>query len=256
MRIACCSRDHFLAAKLARLMARERFECEVFRDESDLMRVLRHCSGIDLALIDVGRDATVTESVLSWLGCRSGNGLPVLLLAAEWQAQSVAMALDAGADDCIAKPFDDVELMARVKAALRRSRSGDPASSGIEVAGFVLDCSNLSFVDRGVAVELAPREFALAWLFFSNPGQVMVREAISLAIWDTGKEVASRTIEQHVYRLRKKIGLDATRGVIIRASYGHGYRLDVCEDRWRRAPAPLPAGRLTQLDVQRISALP
>lgn len=254
MNIALCIRDHFLGSQLAELLVREGYDYEAFKHESALTRVLRHRGGVDLALIDIGVEPAVEESVLSWLSCRAGDLLPVILISSHWSPQRVAMALDAGADDCIAKPFDSVELIARMKAVLRRGASRSEHTR-IEMAGFSLDKSHGILLDRGKPVALTPREFALAWLFFANPGARMTREAISLAVWGTEKDIASRTIEQHVYKLRKKINLTMARGVIIRTTYGQGYRLEVCEEKPQRIgllpAASSPAGRLARLDAER-----
>jgi DNA-binding response OmpR family regulator len=256
MNIACCIRDALLAAQVADSLVRERFDYELFKHESALMRVLRHRGGIDLVLIDIGVEPEIQESVFSWLGCRSGETVPVILMSSHWHAQRIALALEAGADDCVAKPVDHVELIARIKAVLRRSGASRAPSMRIELAGFALDKGRGTLTDQGSAVELTPREFALAWLFFSNPGMRMTRESISLAIWGTDKDIANRTIEQHVYKLRKKINLSAARGVSIRTTYGQGYRLELSGDRVRRIELPSPgtANRLARLDAERNAA--
>jgi DNA-binding response OmpR family regulator len=257
MNIALCIRDVFLGSQLADLLVREGYDYELFKHESALMRVLRHRGGVDLVLIDIGLEPAVEESVLSWLSCRSGEVLPVVLVSSHWNAQRVAMALEAGADDCIAKPFDNVELLARLKAVLRRAGSARSENGRIDLSGFTLDKRHGLLLDRGKPVTLTPREFALAWMFFSNPGASMARESISLAIWGTEKDIASRTIEQHVYKLRKKIKLCAARGVMIRTTYGQGYRLELCEDRppKRVVSTGAAASRLTRLDAERNSAV-
>jgi DNA-binding response OmpR family regulator len=159
--------------------------------------------------------------------------VPVILLGSHWSAQRVARALEAGADDCVGQPLDRVECMARIRAVLRRSRVSRRARTCIDLAGFTLDRLSGTLQDRGVAVRLTPREFSLAWLFFSHAGERLARDAIGFAIWGAGKEVASRTIEQHVYKLRRKVPLNDDRGVAIRTSYGRGYRLDVVERKGR-----------------------
>jgi len=249
--IACCTRDNFLASQLGELIAKEGFDCEHFKHEAALMRMLRHRGGIDLVIIDLGHDPAIEESVYSWLGCRSGEPMPVMLIAPHWHAQRVAAALDMGADDCVARPFDGIELIARMKAVLRRSGAASSAPERIERAGFVLLKNDGLMLDGGKPLELTPREFSLAWLLFANPGQRLSREAISLAIWGTDKDIANRTIEQHVYKLRKKIGLTAGRGVMIRTTYGQGYRLEMCDAPVRRTVVPASTPRLLRLDAER-----
>jgi len=193
------------------------------------MRALHHGSGIDLVLLDAGHTPELEASVLTWLACRSADSVPVILVASHWSAQRVARALEAGADDCIARPLNPVECLARIRAVLRRSGTARRARTCIDLAGFTLDRARGTLKDRGIAVRLTPREFSLAWLFFSSPGERMARDAIGFAIWGAGKDIANRTIEQHVYKLRRKVPLNDDRGVVIRTAYGRGYRLDICE---------------------------
>jgi len=70
----------------------------------------------------------------------------------------------------------------------------------------------------------------MAWLLFSNLGHYLTRKTISVAIWGVAEEIAGRTIEQHVYKLRKKLGLGTERGVTIRTAYARGYRLELCSE--------------------------
>jgi len=222
-------RDPALRDRVAAWVMGDGLRCELFHDEASLMRALHHRSGIDLVLMDAGHTPDLEASVLAWLACRSAEAVPVILVATHWSAQRVARALEAGADDCITKPLNPVESMARIRAVLRRSGLARRARTRIDLAGFTLDRVRGTLQDRGRAVRLTPREFSLAWLFFSSPGERMARDAIGFAIWGAGKDIANRTIEQHVYKLRRKVPLNVERGVVIRTTYGRGYRLDVCE---------------------------
>jgi DNA-binding response OmpR family regulator len=233
MNIACCMRDPALRDRVGAWLMAEGLRCEVFPDESSLLRALHHRSGIELVLMEVGHSADLEASILAWLACRGSGAVPVILLGSHWSAQRVARALEAGADDCVGQPLDRVECMARIRAVLRRSRVSRRARTCIDLAGFTLDRLSGTLQDRGVAVRLTPREFSLAWLFFSHAGERLARDAIGLAIWGAGKDVANRTIEQHVYKLRRKVPLNDDRGVAIRTTYGRGYRLDVVERKAR-----------------------
>ena len=87
-------------------------------------------------------------------------------------------------------------------------------------------CEAASSAYDGAPVELTPREFTMAWLFFSSPGVFISRGTIGASIWSADSDVAGRTIEQHVYKLRKKLLFGVERRVIIRTSYSQGYRLE------------------------------
>jgi DNA-binding response OmpR family regulator len=236
MNIACCMRDPALRAHAALLLARGGLRCEPFADEASLTRALQYRGNIDLVLMDMGHTPEAEAPVLAWLACRGNDeSVPVILVGSHWSPARVALALETGADDCIARPFEQAELLARVRAVLRRGGKARLARTRIELAGFTLDRGRGTLHDRETLVRLTPREFSLAWLFFSNPGNRMPRDAIGLALWGAGKDAASRTIEQHVYQLRRKVPLNDGRGVRIRTSYGSGYRLELCA---RRAPGP------------------
>jgi DNA-binding response OmpR family regulator len=250
MKIACCFRDAALASKFAERLVRNGLHPELHTHEVDLMRSLRRRADIALAVVQVGTCSKQEDGILSWLSCRAGESVPVLLVAPHWTAERIAAALEAGADDCMVRPFDFSEALARIRALMRRAGSAAAGRAPLEVAGFVLDPRRRAATDQGAAVALMPREFALAWLLFANVGRNLSLQAISMSVWGTDKDVAKRTLEQHVYKLRKKLNLGAARGVVLRTTYGQGYRLDVCEQRLAPAlPDPRAAGRSRWLEL-------
>ncbi|HYD60607.1 MAG TPA: response regulator transcription factor [Noviherbaspirillum sp.] len=226
MSIACYISDDAISHNVQQILTLAGFECERFRSETALLRTLRH-RNFDLILVHVNIAPPADERVFSWLNCRTGESTPVVLLSSTQSPDRIAFALDSGADDFIATPFDPVELIARLHAVLRRCNRRN-LHRAIEVLGFSLDRESGRFLDRGVELELTPREFTMAWLFFSSPGVYLSRETISIAVWGVESEIANRTIEQHIYKLRKKLQLSKERGVMIRTAYSQGYRLELC----------------------------
>ena len=183
----------------------------------------------DLICFDLGAGLSENDAFFSWLSCRSGDKTPIVVFSATRSAEMAATALDAGADDFIVMPFDAVEAVARLNAILRRAGRAEVRRM-IERAGFRLDREAETFHDRGTLVDLTPREFMMAWLFFSSPGVYISRESLSIAIWGVGSEITARTIEQHVYKLRKKLQLGPERGAVLRTAYTQGYRLEIVSD--------------------------
>jgi DNA-binding response OmpR family regulator len=226
MNIACLICDEKVSRHVHLVLSSAGFNCERFLSETSLLRTLRR-RGFDLILADAGKNPPAEERVFSWLNCRTGESMPVVMMSSDHSADGIAHALAAGADDFIANPFDSTELLARLHAVLRRY-SRRNVQHTIELGGFVLDRDSLRCIDRGVTIELTPREFTMAWLLFSSPGLYLSRETISAVVWGVDSEIAGRTIEQHVYKLRKKLHLSAQRGVMIRTAYSHGYRLELC----------------------------
>ncbi|AIY39648.1 DNA-binding response regulator [Collimonas arenae] len=226
MNIACCVPESAEFEQLQAILARAGFDSEQFVSEVRLLHALRR-RNFDLIVLDTGHDRLDKDRLLSWLNCRIDERTPVILLSSAPSAEQVALALDVGADDFIGKPFAAIELVARVNALLRRSNRRSVRRT-IELLGFALDRSACSFLDNGMPVELTPREFTMAWLFFSTPNTYLSRESISIAIWGVDSDITGRTIEQHIYKLRKKLKLGTERGVIIRTAYTQGYRLEMC----------------------------
>lgn len=225
MNIACHIRNDAACREAETALSMSGFTCERFASDISLLRALRQRS-FDLILVDIGSGKQDSESIFSWLGCRSGDNVPVIVLASIRSADLLALALNAGADDFVSTPLEPVELIARINALLRRSNRHQ-VRRAIELGGFSLDREASSFSYRGTPIELTPREFTMAWLFFSSPGVYISRNTIGTAIWGVDSEIAGRTIEQHVYKLRKKLQLGAERGVIIRTAYSQGYRLEL-----------------------------
>ncbi|MBJ7311946.1 response regulator transcription factor [Rugamonas sp. CCM 8940] len=226
MNIACHVPGEAQFEQLRVALARAGFACERFASDSLLLRAI-HRRSFDFILIDLG-DSQANDNLFSWLTCRAGENTPVLVLSALRNAEWVAELLNAGADDVLLRPFEEVELVARIRAVLRRAGQRQ-ARRAIDMSGFQLDREAASFCYLGQAIELTPREFTMAWLFFSSPGVYISRETIGSAIWGTGSEVAGRTIEQHVYKLRKKLSAALAGAVNIRTAYNQGYRLELAE---------------------------
>lgn len=234
MKIACYIRNPTVFEQVRGALDRAGFESTQFDSETALLRTLTRRT-FDLILIDVALPPRDDDSIFSWLGFRSGDTTPTLILSPIRSADLVALALNSGADDFLVRPFDALELTARVNALIRRAAPPSVRRT-IEFSGFVLSRESSRFSFRGAPISLTSREFSMAWLFFSSPGVYISRETIGAVIWRTDSEVAGRTIEQHVYKLRKKLQVDGKPVVMIRTAYSQGYRLELCADDEEAAP--------------------
>jgi DNA-binding response OmpR family regulator len=233
MSIAVYIRNEMFLDHVRQVLQRAGFKCDHFSTEVAFMRGIRRTS-FELILIDVPTEPKDDDPILSWLNCRTADNTAVLATSPVRNPFMAAMLLNCGADDFVVRPFEPIEFIARVHALLRRTkrRTSHPT---IELAGFILDRDAAKFTFLGETIELTPREFSIAWLLFSAPGIYISRETISLTIWNADSDVAGRTIEQHIYKLRKKLQLGPDRGVILRTAYNQGYRLEVMEQAARRA---------------------
>lgn len=226
MRIACHTSCSTMFNQLRTVLEPAGFDCCRFACETALLVALRRHS-FDLILVD--NEKFSTTLIRSWLECRTGEKIPLIVLSSVCTGDEVARAFDSGVDDYISSPFAPVELMARLKAVLRRYRQTS-TRQWLELGGFSLDLTAGKLFDRGIRVELSPREFALAWLLFSSVGNYLSRKTLSAVLWGVNEDISNHTIEQHVYMLRKKLGLTAARGVQIRTAYNKGYRLELVDD--------------------------
>ena len=140
----------------------------------------------------------------------------------------MASAFDAGVDDVLTGHFSAEELQARVQRALRRAEP-ERQNAGINV---VVGPYRLCRLTRTATVNSDPirmtaREFATAWLLFSSPGSFLSRQQIASAVWGADASIVERSIEQHIYKLRKKLQFGPETGVELKTVYARGYQLAV-----------------------------
>jgi DNA-binding response OmpR family regulator len=155
-------------------------------------------------------------------------GLPVLMLTARTSEADVVVGLDAGADDYVTKPFRLAELLARLRALLRRSREGrEDAAAAVVVAQDVRVDRAAHRAWRGdEELELAAKEFDLLALLVAHAGTVLTRERIMTDVWDTTWFGSTKTLDMHVSWLRRKLGDDAGHPRYITTVRGVGFRFE------------------------------
>jgi DNA-binding response OmpR family regulator len=151
-----------------------------------------------------------------------GGSVPVIFLTARDGEIDRILGLEMGADDYLTKPFSPRELVARVKAILRRSESSAPAPEVIEVGGAVIDLGRREVRAHGAVVDCTGKEFELLRYLAENGGRALSRQQILDGVWGYGWYGDARTVDVHVAQVRKKLG-DA---VAITTVRGVGYRLD------------------------------
>lgn len=147
-------------------------------------------------------------------------GIPVIFLTAKNDVSDRVKGLRLGAEDYIVKPFEIVELLARVEVVLRRYNKLD---SVIEIGGLSIDTRSMRVTRDGVDIPLTIKEYGLVLLFAQNPGVALYRETIYERVWGGEYSGESRTVDLHVQRLRKKVGWETN----LVSVHKVGYRLEV-----------------------------
>ncbi len=153
---------------------------------------------------------------------RSNSDIPVIMLTARDTEIDAIVGLEIGADDYVTKPFSVRELVARVKAVLRRSEEAPIERAVIEIAGFAVDGGRREVTTPdGIVVRPTAREFDLLWYLVDHAGLVLSRAQILEAVWGYDYFGETRTIDVHIRQLRKKL-----EGIPIETVWGVGYRID------------------------------
>ncbi len=164
---------------------------------------------------------------------RAKANVPIIMLSAKGEIFDKVLGLELGADDYILKPFDSKELVARVKAVLRRYQPIAKAEPSVveikcvEYPGLTVNLSNYSVIYQGHPVDMPPKELELLYFLASSPNQVFTREQLLDNIWGYEYIGDTRTVDVHVKRLREKIG--GTDSWQLSTVWGIGYKFEVKE---------------------------
>ncbi len=173
---------------------------------------------IDLVVLDLGLPRMDGIEVIRQVRASGGN-VPILVLSARERAADRTLGLDVGADDYLGKPFDTAELLARVRALLRRSAGR--AQPTLQSGALRLDPARLTATWQGRALDLTRREFALLRLLMEQRGRPMARDTIQQHLYGWDEDVASNAVDVHVHQLRRKLEPG-----LIRTVRGIGYAMD------------------------------
>jgi DNA-binding response OmpR family regulator len=226
MRIAYLEDDAVQSAVMREWLEAEGYVCRAFNNADDFMHELRH-ETYDLLIMDWELPEKSGVEVLSWLRGDREWDLPVFFITHRDGEADIIEALEKGADDYLAKPVNREIMLARIKALVRRHTS---RRDSIEVSGFYLHKENKILTLNGEPVEMTEKEFQLAWMLFSNIGRLLSRDHLLESIWGFGPGLMTRTVDTHISRLRRKLGLTPEKGWRLKAVYHQGYRLERLEE--------------------------
>jgi phosphate regulon transcriptional regulator PhoB len=151
------------------------------------------------------------------------NRLPILMLTARGEEADRVVGLEMGADDYVTKPFSPRELLARVKALLRRSEPPVDAPRTIEIGKLAIDPASYRVSNSGKAVPLSTLEFRLLYYLASRPNRVFTRDQLLDAVWGTDRFVTPRSVDVYVRRLREKVESDPENPAYLKTVRGAGY---------------------------------
>ena len=178
----------------------------------------------DMILLDVMLPKMTGFEVCQQI--REFSGVPIVMLTAKGDDMDKILGLDYGADDYITKPFNILEVKARIKAIIRRTaRKGEESESPriVEKGGMRLDCDGRRVYIEGKEINLTAKEFEVLELLMKNPGKVYSREKLLKLVWGSDYPGDVRTVDVHIRRLREKIENVPGEPVYVRTKWGVGY---------------------------------
>lgn len=197
-------------------LTRAGYHCSCVYDGIAAADLLEAGETFDLILLDVMLPGADGFELMSYI---QPMGIPVIFITAKNSVNDRVKGLRMGAEDYLVKPFEIIELLARVEVVLRRYHKLD---SVLEVGGLRIDLRSMQVLRGGQEIALTPKEYELLLLFAQNPGSALYRETIYQRVWGGDYLNTSRTVDLHVQRLRKKVGWEHLLVAVPKV----GYRLE------------------------------
>lgn len=221
--------DNNIAELISLYLTKECYECKIVNDGEEAIRINEsfHPNLILLDLMLPGMDGyQVCREI------RQRSTVPIIMLSAKGEIFDKVLGLELGADDYIIKPFDTKELVARVKAVLRRFQPTQVAAATsqtngkyVEYPDLIINLTNYSVIYQGETIDMPPKELELLYFLASSPNQVFTREQLLDHIWGYEYIGDTRTVDVHIKRLREKI--KDHRSWAISTVWGIGYKFEV-----------------------------
>lgn len=226
MHIALLEDDPDQARLVSLWLMQAGHRCSMHVRARTLMTALRE-NRPDLVLLDWEVPDLSGPDVMRWMHAAMPTPPPVIFTTARDSESDIASMLNLGADDYLAKPLRQHELLARVAAVGRRAypAASDPTAT-FSVGPFEIDQNRRTITRHGAPIELTRRDFELACYLFRQHGKIVPREHLLRQIWGFNVALNTRTVDTHASRLRSRLGLDGSSGWRLSAIYQIGYRLE------------------------------
>ena len=218
--------DNNIAELVALYLTKECFETKIVNDGEEALKQF-HIFHPDLILLDL-----MLPGIDGYQVCREirhTSDIPIIMLSAKGETFDKVLGLELGADDYIIKPFDSKELVARVRAVLRRfhvkSPSAAPKEKCVSYPALVINLTNYSVTYMGHQIDMPPKELELLYFLAASPNQVFTREQLLYHIWGYEYIGDTRTVDVHIKRLREKIKDNPNWA--LSTVWGIGYKFEV-----------------------------
>jgi len=222
-KILVCDDDKNICELLRMYLEKEGFEVTLAYNGVQALELFEKTPP-SLILLDI-----MMPSLDGWQVCREvrkTSACPIIMLTAKGETFDKVLGLELGADDYVVKPFDAKEVIARVKAVLRRSAPASAQLKEVQFDQLTINLTNYELWVRGVQIDTPPKELELIFHLASNPGRVFTRDQLLDEVWGFDYFGDSRTVDVHVKRLREKLE-GVSEDWQLKTVWGVGYKFDV-----------------------------
>ena len=226
-KILVCDDEKEILEILELYLEKDGYEIIKARDGLDAIEKVKENKDFDLAILDIMMPRADGYKVVKEI--RKLYTMPIIMLSAKNQDTDKILGLDLGADDYIAKPFNPLEVVARVNAQIRRSNSllsDEEKEKIISIGDIELDSYNVRVVVRGEEIELTSIEYGILKHLMENAGRILTKNQIFEAVWNEEFLSGDNTIMVHISRLRDKIEEDSRNPVYLKTVRGLGYKFE------------------------------
>ena len=227
VRILIVEDERSIAEPFARLLRREGFETTVAGTAAEALTAARDTEP-DLVLLDLALPDGDGRDVCRIL--RAERDVPVIMVTARGTETDRIVGLEIGADDYVVKPFSGAEVIARIRAVLRRTQRRDEPLAPVRIGGLELDPSARRVVMDGSELDLSRKEFDLLVALAGRAGRVVTRDDLMAEVWDENWFGSTKTLDVHVGWLRRKLGDDPAKPRYLHTVRGVGFRFSAPEE--------------------------
>lgn len=224
MRIALLEDEDEQAQHIQSMLSERGHHCDSFPTGQAFLSAVLHRS-YDLLILDWQIPDMTGIDVLESVRAQLNWPIPVVFLTQRDSEQDIVRALDAGADDYLSKPARQAELMARINALARRTHPENDKEV-LHYGPFEVNTQLRTITLHGEQLMLTDKDFDLALFLFQNQGRLLTREVLLERVWGLTRDINTRTVDTHMSRLRRRLGLNPENGFRIKTIYQRGYRLE------------------------------
>lgn len=224
MRIALLEDEHEQAQNIQTILSDRGHVCDSFPSGQSFLGAILHRS-YDLMILDWQVPDISGIDVLQNVRAQLNWPLPAIFLTQRDTEEDIVKALNAGADDYLSKPARAAELVARINALARRSNP-ESEQAVLMYGPFEINTHQRSILLRKEPLNLTDKDFDLTLFLFQNQGRLLTREMLLERVWGLTRDLNTRTVDTHMSRLRRRLGLNPENGFRIKTIYQRGYRLE------------------------------